>query len=165
MQRIGTQVERLGDVAGEAGAQVTGTRADDDRVHLARRDAGRGEGVGGRPRGELRRVREEALVQRIGIEFEALVERVQGERAPFDAVVVVEDALEDGARARCDLRALGALQCLPALGLREAAWGHGGAQPYDMHRRESADRRLVAGEQALQGDYALRPWREGPRPR
>jgi hypothetical protein len=77
-------------------------------------------------------------VQRIGIEVEALVERVQRERAPFDAVIVVEDALEDRARARRDLGAVGALQRLPALGLREAAWGHGGAQPYDVHRRESA---------------------------
>jgi hypothetical protein len=34
-----------------------------------------------------------------------------------------------------------------------------------VHRRESAGGRLIAGEQAQQGDYALRLRRGGPRSR
>ena len=80
------------------------------------------------------RVLLEAPVQRIGIELEALVERLQREGAPFDAVIVVEYSLQDGARARSDLGAIGALQRFPAIGLREAARRNRGAEAGDEHQ-------------------------------
>jgi hypothetical protein len=60
---------------------------------------------------------DEAPVQRIGIDGEAIVEAIERQRAPLDAVVVVEDALQHRARARRELGALGALQRLPAFAL------------------------------------------------
>ena len=72
---VGAQAEPLDDVAGEARAQIAGAGADDDRVDVAARRARprerRRAGLGG----ERRRVREEAPVERVGVDREHLVER------------------------------------------------------------------------------------------
>ena len=73
------------------------------------------------------------MAERIGIESEALVERVQRKGSALDAVVVREDAAKRRTRARIELGTIGALQRIPALGLRVAAGGHCGGQPGEEH--------------------------------
>ena len=55
----------LDHIAGESGTQKAGAGADEDGVHLHRREPGGGEGAFGGLRGEPRRVPREAGVQRV----------------------------------------------------------------------------------------------------
>ncbi len=51
-KRVGAQAELLGDVAGEAGAEIAGAGADEEGVELIRAEIGLGEGGGERAGGE-----------------------------------------------------------------------------------------------------------------
>ncbi len=131
---VGAQAEALDDIAGQARAQVAGAGADDDRV-----DRGRLEPRGGqRARrclgGERRRVREEAPVQRVGIDREDLVERVEREPARLDAVVALQDGAGDEVRARVEPpEPVGALEGRQAFGLGETRRGMSGADSAKVH--------------------------------
>ena len=69
-KNVGRQAEPLGDVARQAGAQISGARADDDRVDVAGVEAGVGQRALGRLRRDRRRVLREARVEHVGIERE-----------------------------------------------------------------------------------------------
>ena len=75
--------------------------------------------------GERRRVGEEAPVERVGVDREHLVERVEREAARLDAVVALQDTVcGDQVRARVEPREpVGRWKRVPALGLGVAACG------------------------------------------
>jgi hypothetical protein len=69
-----------------------------------------------RPRTRARRVGEKAPVERVGVDAEDLVERIEREVARLDAVVALQDQARDHVRARVEAREPGgALEGFEAL--------------------------------------------------
>ena len=88
---------------------------------------------------ERRRMREEAPVERVGIDREDLVERVEREPARLDAVVALQDRAGDEVRARVEPREpVGALERAEALGLGVARGGV--AVPMPRKNMQAGDR-------------------------
>ena len=73
-QRIGAQCQPLGDVARQSRAQVTGARADDERIDFAWRSARLVERMARGTCGQLGRLQRVAAMQDVRVELERLVE-------------------------------------------------------------------------------------------
>ena len=97
-EHVGAQAETFADIAGEAGAEVTGASADENGVNFRRRTIGIGEGAlcgFGCERGSVFR---EAGVQNIRSQIKGLGKRVQSNVTCGDAVIAVENLSYDRAR-------------------------------------------------------------------
>ena len=92
-------------------------------------DAGRGQRARAGLGGQRRRMGEKAPVERVGIDREHLVERIEREAARLDAVVALQDRARDQVRAGIETREpVGALEGGQAFGLGVATRRGGGAE-------------------------------------
>ena len=97
-------------------------------------EPGRGERARAGLGGQRRRMGEEAPVERVGIDREHLVERVEREPARLDAVVALQHGPRDQVRSAVEAgEPLGALEGRQALGLGVAGRGRGGAEAAKVH--------------------------------
>ena len=99
-KNVGRQAEPLGHIARQAGAQVSGARADDHRVDVAGRQAGVGQRALGGARCDGRRVLRKSRVEHVGIEVERLAQMIEREMPAADAVVAAKHLPEDRLRSR-----------------------------------------------------------------
>ena len=137
---VGAQAEPFDDVAREARAQIAGAGADDDGVDRRRIEPGRGERARPGLGGERRRMGEKAPIERVGVDREHLVERIEREPARLDAVVALQDgpgdevgpAVEAGEPVR-------ALEGRQALGLGVARRGRGRAEAAKVHAMQDRE--------------------------
>ena len=101
---VGRQAEPLADVARQAGAQVAGARADDDRVDVAGRQGPHRPARARRPRRDGGRVLREPRVEHVRIERERFAQIVEREMAAADAVVAAKHLSKDRLRSRAERR-------------------------------------------------------------
>ena len=131
---VARQPEPLDHVTREPGTKVSGARADDHGVDVGRQEPGVVERACAGLGGERRRVRHETRVQRVGIDSEAFVERVERKTTGLDPVVVEQHGFRD--RVGAAVEATEPLRCregIPALGLAVALRRVGGAQSVHEH--------------------------------
>ncbi len=119
-KRVGAQAKVLGDVTGEAWAEIARAGADEKGVEVAGLELGLGEGGAERAGGEIGAFGAEDGVQFIGAAVENFFDVRRGEVTSSDAVVAAQDAVEDEARAFMEARADGGIfHDIPALALGE----------------------------------------------
>ena len=117
-EHVGAQPQLLEHIAAQAGAQITGAGADDDRVDRRRRNSGALQGAGSGLGGESWRMCRVTLLQRVRVDRKHFVEAVERETAGFDAVVAGQDHFRDRARPCVETVEPGrAVECIPAFTL------------------------------------------------
>src|SRR5690606_10108770 len=132
--RIGTQAEPLADIAGEAGTEIAGAGADEERIDLADRGARAPERPAPRPLGEGRRMLAGAAMKHVRIALARLGEPIEREVARADAVLAEEHALEKRARSRRKAReARRGAHRVPALFLAVARGGNRRPEADQVH--------------------------------
>ena len=133
---VGAEVERFRDVAGEAGAEVAGAGADEERVELIGAEAGLGEGGGERAGGEGGAGGAEEGVEFVGGAVEDFLDFRSGEVAGGDAVVAAKNVVKNEMGAAGEAAAhAGFLNDLPALGLGVGGGRDGGGEGVEIHER------------------------------
>jgi len=97
---ISAQTQALNDISRKTRTQITGTCADDDGADISRFKTTFEQRFFCRLSCEGRRVAEKTLCQRVGIDTENVVERVNRKPARFNAIVALQDSAGDEMRTR-----------------------------------------------------------------
>ena len=140
-ERVAAQTRALDHIAAQARTQVAGAGGDDHRVDVGGTQFGPLQRALRGRRGEARRMRDEPLLQRVGIDREHLFERRHRQEARLDAVVTLQHGLRYQVRAGTQAPEPFRLpERLPALRLRVPVFRESGAEGIEEHRRMVFDR-------------------------
>jgi hypothetical protein len=95
---VRSEFQTLGHITGQAGTQIAGASADQDRINLVGLQAGIGHGPFSGLAGEQRSVLYETGVEIVGSQFKSLTEVIEHQVARINAVVAVENLSDDSPR-------------------------------------------------------------------